>query len=151
MKLGLNDVLLDPKTGIIYTPNTDKKGTMEEGSFKEGSMSEKTGLTKDDGRRIIEDRGWVTIGGRHVLMGKDSGLEGGGGITRLDMNGEPFSKPCVMLTAKEWKSVSEAIAAEYKAKYEGVQWARKTMNGKTYYFENRRFGDINIYKVVDND
>ena len=56
-----------------------------------------------------------------------------------------------MLPPAEWKAVSEAVADEYKAKYEGVQWASKSMNGKTYYFENRRFGDINIYKVKDDD
>lgn len=56
IKLGLQDVLYDPKTGIIYTPNTDKKGTMEEGSLKEGSMSEKTGLTEDENGSITESR-----------------------------------------------------------------------------------------------
>lgn len=80
IKLGLQDVLYDPKTGIIYTPNTDKKGTMEEGSLKEGAMSEKPGLTKDEIGSIIENRAdWVTINGKHVYLGKDSGSSGGGG------------------------------------------------------------------------
>lgn len=145
IKLGLNDVLLDPKTGTIYTPNTNQYAAM-------GKTSQ-IPLTEDENESIIESeiRDWVTIGGKHVLLGKDGGAGGGGSVIREDMNGVPFLKPCVYLPPKEWKSVSEAIADEYKAKYEGVQWARKSMNGKTYYFENRRFGDINIYRVEDDD
>ena len=67
------------------------------------------------------------------------------------MKGVPFSKPCVYLPYAEWKNVSGAIADEYDTKYKGKQWAHQSMNGKTYYFENRRFGDINIYKVIDDE
>lgn len=144
IKLGLNDVLLDPKTGIIYTPNTNAYAKMGE--------EIKSPLTDEEDGSIIENRAnWVTINGKHVYLGKDSGSGGYPTSHRVDMNGVPFTKPCVVLPPAEWKSVSEAIADEYDAKYKDQQWASKSMNGKTYYFENRRFGDINIYKVVDDD
>ena len=74
IKLGLQDVLYDPKTGIIYTPNTDKKGTMEEGTLKEGSMSEKTGLTKEEKSGTIESR---STGRKYIKLpnGKLNGSE----------------------------------------------------------------------------
>lgn len=73
MKLGLDTVLLDPKTGQIYTPNTDKTSV----------MSAATGLTKDEVRAIldtVEERGRHYIKGEHgYFMGSVSdGMSGGG-------------------------------------------------------------------------
>lgn len=152
IKLGLQDVLLNPKTGEVYTPNTNAAANMNRLGSVSGEISE-TDLTNNENRSIIEDRGWVTINGRHLFL-RDKGFSGGGGSSgtpRLDMKGVPFSKPCVNLPYAEWKNVSGAIADEYDTKYKGKQWASKSMNGKTYYFENRRFGDINIYKVIDDE
>lgn len=72
IKLGLNDVLLDPKTGTIYTPNTNQYAAM--------GKSSQIPLTEDENESIIESeiRKWVTIGGKHVLLNKDSGAGGGG-------------------------------------------------------------------------
>lgn len=72
IKLGLNDVLLDPKTGTIYTPNTNQYAAM--------GKSSQIPLTEDENESIIESeiRDWVTIGGKHVLLGKE-GVSGGGG------------------------------------------------------------------------
>ena len=93
VKLGLNDVLLDPKTGQIYTPNTNAYAQM--GANASVPVDENTDLTTPESRGIIEERGWVTIGGRHVLMDKDSG-SGGGGSNAL---------------SKEQKALQEAINA----------------------------------------
>lgn len=71
IKLGLNDVLLDPKTGTIYTPNTNAYAKMGE--------EIKSPLTDEEDGSIIENRAdWVTINGKHVYLGKDSGGSGGG-------------------------------------------------------------------------
>ena len=70
MKLGLDTVLLDPKTGEIYTPNT---GKLER-------ISSEKGLTFDDVRAILEARGRHYIKGEHgYFMGSYSdGMPGGG-------------------------------------------------------------------------
>ncbi len=39
IKLGLQDVLLDPKTGRIYTPNTDKTADLKQGTLTSGSQN----------------------------------------------------------------------------------------------------------------
>lgn len=85
VKLGLNDVLLDPKTGQIYTPNTNAYAQM--GANAAVPVDENTDLTTPESRGIIEERGWVTIGGRHVLMDKDSGSGGGSsGVSAKGVN-----------------------------------------------------------------
>lgn len=68
IRLGLDSVLLDPKTGEIYTPNTDKTAMMN------------SGLTKDDIRAILEARGRHYIKGEHgYFMGSFSdGMPGSG-------------------------------------------------------------------------
>ena len=54
VKLGLNDVLLDPKTGQIYTPNTNAYAQM--GANAAVPVDEKTDLTTPESRGIIEER-----------------------------------------------------------------------------------------------
>lgn len=49
IRLGLDSVLLDPRTGEIYTPNTDKTAV----------MSGKNSLTEDETRGIMEARGRI--------------------------------------------------------------------------------------------
>lgn len=58
--LGLADVLLDPATMDVFTPNT--------------------GQTKNllSGEERAELRGWITKGGRHILIGDDEGGSSGG-------------------------------------------------------------------------
>ena len=70
IKLGLDAVLVDPKTGDIYTPNT---GKLER-------ISSEKGLTIDDVRAILEARGRHYIKGEHgYFMGSYSdGMPGGG-------------------------------------------------------------------------
>lgn len=82
IKLGLNDVLLDPKTGTIYTPNTNQYAAM--------GKSSQIPLTDEENESIIENeiRKWVTIGGRHVLLGKDDGSGGGSSANKAYDNAE---------------------------------------------------------------
>lgn len=69
IRLSLADVLLDPKSGKIYTPNTDKMSLMES----------ETGLTNGGGDDTMEARGnpyHDPTNGRFT-----SGGSGGGGLT----------------------------------------------------------------------
>lgn len=61
VKLGLNDVLLDPKTGQIYTPNTNAYAQM--GANAAVPVDENTDLTTPESRGIIENRS----NGRHYI------------------------------------------------------------------------------------
>ena len=68
IKLGLDSVLLDPKTGEIYTPNTDKTAMMN------------SGLTNDEVRAILELRERQAVFGEgHRIIGNIS--TGGGGAS----------------------------------------------------------------------
>lgn len=67
IKLGLQDVLFDTKNHTIYTPNTNQ--TVKFGEFS---------IDKQNDGGIIEERGWVTINGKHVFIGDDGGGSGGG-------------------------------------------------------------------------
>ena len=59
--LGLADVLLDPATMDVFTPNTGQTKNLLSGE-----------------ERADELRGWITIGGRHILIGDDEGGSSGG-------------------------------------------------------------------------
>lgn len=94
---------------------------------------------------IIENRGWATIKGRKVYI--DDGTGGGGGSQkepRLDMNGEPFDTPTLYLPTAEYKRVVSEISTNY-GNYRGSLYARIEIDNNVYSFENRRFGDYNIY------
>ena len=120
-------------------------------------MSAATGLTKDEVRAILEAveerRGtatgggnWATINGHRVFFAKDGG--GGGGLQRtprLDMNGVPFSKPTYYLPNSEYKHVYSEISTYYDSKYKGKPFAKYKTNKTIYCFENRGYGDYNIY------
>lgn len=88
IKLGLQDVLFDPKTKVIYTPNMNQSMVMSENkvSFGEKDSGKPVDNAADDD--IMEERGWVTINGRHVFIGDDggggSGGSGGGSASGAD-------------------------------------------------------------------
>ena len=68
IKLGLQDVLLNPETGEVYTPNTNASTNMND-----------LGKIHNDDKNVPDDeenRSWVTINGHHVLLDKDGA--GGG-------------------------------------------------------------------------
>ncbi|MBQ9383270.1 MAG: hypothetical protein IJT87_03450 [Ruminiclostridium sp.] len=116
-------------------------------------------MTDEQLRAILENRGWATIHGKHVFLDKDGG--GGGGkssggyyskTARLDIEGVPFSTPTYYLPHAEFKEVCSAITSDdYEGIHEGKPFSQIKMNNKTYYFENRRKGDYNIYKVIDDE
>ncbi|MBE6901589.1 MAG: phage portal protein [Ruminococcaceae bacterium] len=56
IKLGLNDVLLDPNTGVIYTPNTNKTVKMGDTVSEVEQISDEGLQNPDDGGIIEETR-----------------------------------------------------------------------------------------------
>jgi HK97 family phage portal protein len=74
VKLGLSDVLLNPETMEVFTPNTGQTKNL---------------LTGEE--RAEELRGWVTINGKHLLLG-DGGDSGGGGSKGGGKSGKKVDK-----------------------------------------------------------
>lgn len=68
-------------------------------------------------------------------------------IMRIDMEGKPFDFPAVVLPTAEYSHVCSEISTHWHTKYKGYDYGEINFSDKTYYFENRRFGDYNIYKV----
>lgn len=71
IKLGLQDVLYDPKTKVIYTPNMNQSMTMSENKVSFGNKPVDKAV--DDG--IMEKRGWITKDGHHIYIGEDGGTD----------------------------------------------------------------------------
>lgn len=76
----------------------------------------------------------------------DDNKSGGGSQKepRLDMKGEPFSKPTLYLPAAEYKRVYSEIGTHYD-NHRGKPISQVEIGDTTYVFENRRFGDYNIF------
>lgn len=121
IRLGLDTVLLDPKTGQIYTPNTDKTAV----------MSGENGLTKDEIRAIMmmaEEKRQAVFGEGHRIVGNipggqsQGGTGGGTGGSGIDENqaeqgisGKHNSK-----TAENSVDLNYIKSSEYKAKFKGI-------------------------------
>ena len=152
VKLGLNDVLLDPKTGRIYTPNTNAMVDMGTGS---GAV-----LTNAENGDTIEERADEELrynpyhdpsNGRFTGGGSGStaseSLTNSKNNVRLDSNGVPFRYPTVNLPKKEYANVMSEIGRQWHVKYQGKEFCQLDFTDKKYYFENRGIGDYNIYRV----
>ena len=81
IKLGLQDVLYDPKTKVIYTPNMNQSMAMSENKVSFGEKDSEKPVDKAADNGIMEKRGWVTINDKHVFIGEDSGGGSSGGGT----------------------------------------------------------------------
>lgn len=154
IKLGLQDVLLNPETMDVFTPNT--------GQTKNLLTGEERALTElrysDNQPRGAKGRWAATGGGRIASMTKlysnggakpkKSDLTKSENSVKLDMNGKPFKYPEVYIEDKsEYRDVMENIADRYKKYYEGKELCTLDFVDKTYYFENHGFGDYNIYRI----
>lgn len=142
IKLGLNDVLLDPKTGTIYTPNTNQYAAM--------GKSSQIPLTEDENESIIESeiRDWVTINGKHVLLGKDGGAGGGGGS-----NSASAALAKALESGKVSSKVNKSKQAEHKKDSEAYL-KRKEQEEKKGEKGNPRFGyttlsNMEIQKIIN--
>lgn len=151
--LGLSDVLLDPATMDVFTPNT--------GQTKNLVTGEERALTELRYRQFIQGPDGKMQGSRSVGGGGGRRLYSNGGAkpkksdltksensVKLDMNGKPFKYPEVYIEDKsEYRDVMENIADRYKQYYKGKELCTLDFVDKTYYFENHGFGDYNIYRI----
>lgn len=86
IKLGLQDVLLNPKTGEVYTPNTNATANMNALGNIGGDS---------------EHRSWKTIHGNHVWFDKDGAGGGGGSPSNSGKGVDKSSKSGIIASKKE--------------------------------------------------
>lgn len=101
-------------------------------------------VDKSLNRGIMGTRGWVTKGGKHIYIGDSKGGGGASNEPRLDMEGVPFDMPTLYLPPAEYKRVTSEISTNY-ANHRGKPYSKIDIANTVYSFENRRFGDYNIY------
>lgn len=94
----------------------------------------------------------------------DSGGNGGGksssksltdapknGTVRLDMNGVPYYYPTYNLPKNEYAHVFSEISTNWHTNFKGIAYCELNFSKKVYLFENRGFGDYNIYDVIKKE
>lgn len=162
--LGLADVLLDPVTMDVFTPNTGQTKNLKTGEERAEDIELRFNPNHDERGRFASGGG----GGAKVHFKIDPNMDGkselfgskvhsGGnnsGLTKpkknvkLDMNGNPFKYPEVRIKSKaEFRDVMENIADRYDNHYKGKEFCVLEFINKYYYFENHGFGDYNIYQI----
>lgn len=126
IKLGLNDVLYDPKTKQIYTPNTDSHAKIDDAGLQSG----------DEGDIIAEKR----YNDKHDEKGLFARKDGGAaGTSSLKMS------------RAEIKKVSSEISTNY-SRYAGkkkcVHYSLWHNEYFAYHFKNNGFADYDFVKKV---
>ena len=148
VKLGLEDVLLNPVTMDVFTPNTGQTKNLltgEERAFNPNQPRDGHGRwAATGGGRIASITKRYSNGGARP---KKSDLTNTENNVRLDSNGKPFNYPTVKLPKKEYANVMDEIGRNWHSKYEGKEICRMKFINKVYFFENRGIGDYNIYHV----
>lgn len=91
--LGLADVLLDPATMDVFTPNTGQTKNL---------------LTGEE--RAEELRGWITKGGRHILIGDDEGGSSGGAGGKSAKKVDKSDESGIIDDESDLKELKKAIA-----------------------------------------
>jgi hypothetical protein len=74
---------------------------------------QETPLTDDEDKSIIENRGWVTIKGRRILLNKDSG-GGGGSAQKTEKEKDLEYLPQAIKYSKEIKNSVSALGTTIK-------------------------------------
>lgn len=125
IKLGLNDVLYDPETKQIYTPNTDSHAKIDD-----------TGLKNDDKGDIITEKRYNKYhDSKGLFASKDSGSATGTGSLKM--------------SRAEIKKVSSEISTNY-SRYAGkkkcVHYSLWRNEYYLYRFTNNGFADYVFYK-----
>ncbi|MCM1023829.1 MAG: phage portal protein [Prevotella sp.] len=149
INLGLADVLYNPETGEIYTPNTDTVINIRNKGHKIGVSDSDIPEEVSDGREELRynhnhdpKTGKFTSGGGS----SSKGLTKGRGSVKLDSKGNPYSYPELRLPKKEYGKVMHEIDTLYHSRYEGKKRGWVTISKDTYYFEIHEFNEYNIYK-----
>lgn len=125
IKLGLNDVLYDPTTKQIYTPNTDSHAKIDDAGLQSG----------DEGDIIAEKRYNKYHDSKGLFASKDSGSATGTGSLKM--------------SRAEIKKVSSEISTNY-SRYAGkkncVHYSLWRNEYYLYRFTNNGFADYVFYK-----
>lgn len=125
IKLGLNDVLYDPKTKQIYTPNTDSHAKIDDAGLQSG----------DEGGIIAEKRYNKYHDSKGRFASKNGGSATGTGLLKM--------------SRAEIKKVSSEISTNY-SRYAGkkkcVHYSLWRNEYYLYRFTNNGFADYVFYK-----
>lgn len=143
VKLGLQDVLLDVKSGTVYTPNTNQ-------TAKIGAEVLKNGV--DSG--IIEEVEEKRFNPNHdPANGRFTSGTSSVGVASSYGGKSSFSRPTLTLPKSEYGKVVHSINEVYESRYKGKTESRILLadnDGYHYYlFEIKEYGTYNIYEKGD--
>lgn len=148
IKLGLQDVLYDPKTKQIYTPNTDKSATMGESGLQSQNSDDTIGMRIN----LLHDR----LGRFACAPDRGGGIGGGSGSAEAAGGGsksqskKKTARP--NLSPKEYRRVEKAINNVYHVRFKGKNTATIYLsNGYAYTFNENGFGNYEIIRKVKFD
>lgn len=157
IRLGLQDVLLDPKTNTIYTPNTNQT-TMFGESMKDGDLFETEerweGQRRESNGQFGKGKKPRSAHKSEKQKNKQSKNNQEKSIDKSSKNGiiehegstkSRKGKGTVKLSKKEYRKVVSEINTYYYSKYEGKRTCAHTTLWKdkyyTYRFKNYGFDD----------
>ncbi len=171
IKLGLNDVLYNPKTKEVYTPNTNQTAKIDEKNSgnvlqngAEGGIINEERADFDESKHPRDKKGQFTYkkiysitfndDGTETIVYKDSenvknphsGNKTVNGIT-YDPEGKPFEHIQLTLDYDEYAAVTSGISTNF-SKYEGKTDSYYETMGFCYFFEIHGFGNYNIYDKI---
>ena len=144
ISLGLGDVLLNPNTMEVFTPNTGQMQNLLTGESRASDIELRYNHNHDAKGRFASGGG----GGKSSGGSKSKkNLTNQQNNVKLDSNGKPFRYPQIKLGKKEYANVMDEIGRNWNSKYEGREICRLVLTNKTYFFENHGIGDYNIYHI----
>lgn len=152
--LGLGDVLLNPETMEIFTPNTGQMSSLETGESRADIPVElRYNHNHDSKGRFASGRGGGSSGksSKSVDKSVNSGVQYGKGKIKNDFNGKPYNYPELKLPKKEYGTVIRQIDDYYSSKYEGKAIGIHSTIKYSYKFEIRGYNDYNIFAKWEKD
>ena len=149
INLGLGDVLYNPETGEIYTPNTDRVINIHDLGWSLGENN------NDESEEISDNEEELRFNPNHDpkngkftsssvgISSKD--LTAVGKNVKLDSKGNPYSYPQLTLPKKEYGKVMHEINTLYDTKYKGLEKSVHKSGNYAYRFEIHDFDEYNIF------
>lgn len=139
VKLGLQDVLLDVKSGTVYTPNTNQTAKIGNKMLQNEGES---GIIKEVKEKRYNDN-------HDPRNGRFTSAPGGVGTSSIGGKAS-FSRPTLTLPKQEYGKVVHSINEVYETRYKGKTESRILLadnDGYHYYlFEIKEYGTYNIYE-----
>lgn len=140
IKLGLDDVLYDPKTGTVYTANTNQMV----------KIGEKRLQSEGDGGIIETEERYNP--NHDPQSGKFTSGNGSVSVA-YDSSGKPYKYPTLKLDRQEYGKVVHEINTAYHARFKGktAGYIDTIYNDsyRRYFFEIHGYDTYNIYDVED--